>query len=600
MLVNPPIHWTRRSLILALVAGQAFLFSIASVGGATYPGSDWEDDYDPIASPDAMVGGKFRMVLGPYPSSFNYYTNYTIQSIAVFSLLYDQLFDVHSTTLDWSPRIASSIDVTDDQLGFTINLDPKAVWSDGKAITSDDFLFTWETILDPTSLAGVHKYSLEKFESPEIVDSKTIKLRAREVDWSNLVSLASFIILPKHHFEGLAFNEQDFEFPVVSGRYEISELKEGSYMRLERRKVWWLDDQKRFVGTDNFQTIEFRFYATRDLMWEAFRAGDVDLFASATSAMWNTDAKGEAFDNNWIGKQRVYNKSPIGFQGLSMNMREPPFDDIRVRKAMAHMLDRRTINETMLFGEYFMQNSIYHDLYGPENPNTNPQYEYEPETARRLLSEAGWKANPDTGILEKDGKPFEFTFLAWTPSFNKYLVIYQEALKDVGIEMKIQEKDWAAWTKDMDEFNFEMTLSAWGAPIFRSPEGMWNSKEADRKASNNIYGFKNAGVDALIDKQRGEFDINKRSEILREIDKLIQSEMPVVMIWMVDFMRAMYWNRFGMPESVYDKFNDEESALHYWWADPDIQADFDLAKENGEALPPLPERVVYDEIFGDQ
>lgn len=600
MLVNTPIHWTRRSLILALVAGQAFLFSIASVGGATYPGSDWEDDYDPIASPDAMVGGKFRMVLGPYPSSFNYYTNYTIQSIAVFSLLYDQLFDVHSTTLDWSPRIASSIDVTDDQLGFTINLDPKAVWSDGKAITSDDFLFTWETILDPTSLAGVHKYSLEKFESPEIVDSKTIKLRAREVDWSNLVSLASFIILPKHHFEGLAFNEQDFEFPVVSGRYEISELKEGSYMRLERRKVWWLDDQKRFVGTDNFQTIEFRFYATRDLMWEAFRAGDVDLFASATSAMWNTDAKGEAFDNNWIGKQRVYNKSPIGFQGLSMNMREPPFDDIRVRKAMAHMLDRRTINETMLFGEYFMQNSIYHDLYGPENPNTNPQYEYEPETARRLLSEAGWKANPDTGILEKDGKPFEFTFLAWTPSFNKYLVIYQEALKDVGIEMKIQEKDWAAWTKDMDEFNFEMTLSAWGAPIFRSPEGMWNSKEADRKASNNIYGFKNAGVDALIDKQRGEFDINKRSEILREIDKLIQSEMPVVMIWMVDFMRAMYWNRFGMPESVYDKFNDEESALHYWWADPDIQADFDLAKENGEALPPLPERVVYDEIFGDR
>ena len=598
MLVETPITWTRRCLILALVASQAFLLSNFTVA-AVYPGPDWEDDYDPIASPDAIVGGKFKMVLGPYPSSFNYYTNYTIQSIAVFSLLYDQLFDVHSTTLDWSPRIARSIEVTDDQLGFTINLDPKAVWSDGKPITADDFLFTWNTILDPTSLAGVHKYSLEKFDAPEIVDSKTIKLRAREVDWSNLVALASFIILPKHHFDGLTFNEQDFEFPVVSGRYEISELKEGSYMRLERRESWWLDDQKRFVGTDNFQEIEFRFYATRDLMWEAFRAGDVDLFASATSAMWNTDAKGEAFDKNWIGKQRIYNKAPIGFQGLSMNMRKPPFDDIRVRKAMAHMLDRRTINETMLFGEYFMQNSIYHDLYGADNPNPNPQYEYEPETARRLLSEAGWKANPDTGILEKDGKPFEFTFLAWTPSFNKYLVIYQEALKDVGIEMKIQEKDWAAWTKDMDEFNFEMTLSAWGAPIFRSPEGMWKSTEADRKASNNVYGFKSEKVDALIDKQRGEFDINKRSEILREIDSLIQAEVPIVMIWMVDFMRAMYWNRFGMPETVYDKFNDEESALHYWWEDPDIQADFDLAKENGEALPPLPYRVDFEEIFSE-
>jgi len=586
----------RKSLLAVMIAFLGFPFSLG-VNAAVYPAEDWVDGYDPIASPDAIVGGKFKMVLGPYPSSFNYYTNYTSQSIAVFSLLYDGLFDIHPLTLDWSPRIARSIEVSDDQLTYTINLDEKAVWSDGKPITSEDFVFTWETILDPKSLAGVHKYSLEKFGKPEVVDSKTIRLKAKESDWSNMVSVASFVMLPKHHFQGLDFNNQDFEFPVVSGRYIISDISEGSYLRLERRDDWWLDDQKRFMGVGNFQTVEFRFYATRDLMWEAFIKGDVDLFTYATSQIWNSDAKGEAFDKHWIAKQKIYNHAPVGFQGFPMNMRKAPFDDIRVRKAMAHMLDRRTINETMLFGEYFMQNSIYHDLYGEDNPNTNALYEFEPNTARKLLAEAGWKANPDTGILEKDGQPFVFTFLGRSPDFNKYLVIYQEALRDVGIDMRIQEKDWAAWTKDMDEFNYEMTLAAFGAPIFRSPEGMWHSREADRKASNNIYGFQSEAVDALIEKQKGEFDAGERMKILREIDRLIQEQVPMVMIWMIDFQRMMYWNKFGTPVTVLDKFNDEEAALHYWWEDPDLLADFELARENGEALPPVPDDVVFDELF---
>jgi microcin C transport system substrate-binding protein len=128
---------------------------------------------------------------------------------------------------------------------------------------------------------------------------------------------------------------------------------------------------------------------------------------------------------------------------------------------------------------------------------------------------------------------------------------------------------------------------------------MWHSREADRKSSNNIYGFKNAKVDQLIEKQLKEFDIGKRMEILREIDHLIQLEMPMVMIWMIDFQRIIYWNKFGTPETVYDKFNDEASALHYWWVDPDLQADLESAKANVEGLPPTSDTIVFDEIFSE-
>ena len=102
--------------------GQVFLFLCSNALAAVYPGPNWKDDYDPIASPDAIIGGKFKMVLGPYPSSFNLYTNYTSQSLAVFSLLYDGLFDVHPLTLDWSPRLASAIEVSDDQFSRRFEL----------------------------------------------------------------------------------------------------------------------------------------------------------------------------------------------------------------------------------------------------------------------------------------------------------------------------------------------------------------------------------------------------------------------------------------------------------------------------------------------
>ena len=586
-----------KRLTFALIASQVFLFLSLANAGQVMPVEDWVDDYDLIASPDAVVGGKMTIAMGPYPSSFNMYTNYTVQAVTLFNQIFADLLAIDQMTLQWQPKLARKVEISDDQLSFTVHLDPDASWSDGKPITSADFLWTWNAILDPKNLAGVHRVSLEKFEDPVIIDEYTFKLVAKELHWRNLIVVASFTILPKHYFEDKEFNDVDFEFPVVSGLYKIVDNKEGVYLRVQRRDDWWLANAKRYQGIYNFETIEYRFFQSRDLTWEAFRKGEVDIFPMALSTIWNNDAKGKAFDNNWIVKQRVYNKEPIAFQGFPMNMREEPFNDVRVRKAMAHLLDRRRINETMLFSEYFMLNSFYADLYDDEHPNTNPQYEYEPDTARKLLAEAGWVANPETGILEKDGKPFVFTFLGRSPTFNKYLVIYKEALKDVGIEMNIEEKDWAAWTKDMDEFNFEMTLAAWGSSIFRDPEGMWGSKQADSKSSNNLTGYKNSKVDALIDKQRALFDVNDRNEVLREIDRLIQTDVPYVLIWMIDFTRMLYWNKFGTPDTVLDKYSDHEAANVYWWIDPDQEADLELAIENDEALPDKPDVIRWEELF---
>ena len=157
----------------------------------------------------------------------------------------------------------------------------------------------------------------------------------------------------------------------------------------------------------------------------------------------------------------------------------------------------------------------------------------------------------------------------------------------------VDKKDWAAWAKDMDSYNFDLTWAAWSAGLFKNPESMWAAKEADRPSGQNITGYKNPEVDALIDAQRTEFDLQKRNETVRQIDAILAKEIPYVLLWNLNYTRLLYWNKFGMPDAVLGKYGDERSAYTYWWADPDAAADLAHAMETGRALPARPTRAVY-------
>ncbi|MBU1767566.1 MAG: ABC transporter substrate-binding protein, partial [Candidatus Omnitrophica bacterium] len=316
-----------------------------------------------------------------------------------------------------------------------------------------------------------------------------------------------------------------------------------------------------------------------------------------TSRLWVNETKGEKLEKNWILKQKIYNYEPAPFQGFAMNMRRPPFDDIKVRKAMAYLLNREKMNRTLMYNQYAMHYSYFKDLYSKEEPCKNEVFNFDKEKARALLKEAGWQVNPQTGFLEKNGKRFSFKFLNRDSSTEKFINIYAEDLKDVGIELKIDKKDLATWIKDMDEFNFDMTWAAWGSVIFKDPESMWASKEADRNSGNNYTGFKDAKVDALIEKQKTIFDVNQRHGICRDIDKIITSQCPYILLWGIDYVRLLYWNKFGVPATVLSKYGNETSAYWYWWYDKDSAEDLTDAIKKGRYLPGCKASVFFDEEF---
>jgi microcin C transport system substrate-binding protein len=565
--------------------------------GEFFPGPGWQDEPNPYASPDAEIGGAISLYLAQYPKSLNYYLDLSFQAEQIFSSLYETLLGLNPATLEYEPAIAEKWSISDDKKTFTFYIDKTARWSNGKPITAQDVKWTYDAIMDPNNLTGAHKVEMERFTSTEVIDKYTIRFTARDVHWKNLQTAGQFLVLPKHAYAELDFNKINFEFPVVSGPYRIGRIDEGVFVTLERRVDWWAAKYKREQATNNFQTLKYKFFAENENAFEAFKKGEIDFYPVHTSRLWVNETRGRKFTNNWIIKQKVYNHDPIGFQGFAMNVRKPPFDDMRVRRAMAHLLDRRKMNAALMYNQYFLHQAIFEDLYNKEHPNPNPLFEMNKPKARQLLGEAGWVANPKTGFLEKNGQPFSFEFLTRNASSEKFLAIFAEDLKDVGIELKINKKDWPAWARDMDEFNFQMTWAAWTTSIFKDPQAMWSSREADRKGGSNITGFKNKRVDELIEKQKRIFDINERNHIFREIDQIIYRQVPYVLLWNINYHRLLYWNKFGTPPWLEPKYGDEYSPIEYWWIDEDSMADLQDAMQSNSSLPQKPPSIDVDELY---
>jgi microcin C transport system substrate-binding protein len=588
-----PVKW------LIVAAGLMLLTAgAAAQEDLVFPKSSWQDRPDPLADDHARVGGEISVFGGQYPKSLNYYLDNNVLSAEVFGALFETLLSMNPLTMDYEPGLADRWTLSPDKKTFTFHINPSARWSNGEPVTAQDVKWTYDVIMDPKNMTGPHKISMERFNPPEVVDKNTIRFTAKAIHWKNLLAAGGFHILSKSAYQGMDFNTINFEFPVVSGPYQLGDIEEGIWVKLSRRSDWWQGKAESAKNKGNFHTITYKFFAERTNAFEAFKKGIIDLFPVYTSRIWINETGGDGFVKNHIIRQKIHNHKPVGFQGFAMNMRRPPFDDIRVRKAMAYLLDREKMNQTLMYGQYFLHRSYFEDLYSDAHPCPNPTITLDKKQARALLAAAGWTVNPETGYLEKNGKKFTFQFLTRDASSEKFLSIYAEDLKDVGIEMRIDKKDWAAWARDMEEFNFGMTWAAWSSGIFKDPESMWLSAEADRKSGNNITGFKNKAVDALIEKQKSVFDISRRNDICREIDQLIYQEFPYVLLWNIDYTRLLYWNKFGTPATVLSKYGDESSALWYWWADPDAEAMLHDAVEMEMMLPPKPGTVHFDAVFG--
>ena len=543
-------------------------------------------EFDPIASKDARPCGAITLWGSAMPKSFNMWEDYNSFSAELMGMMFEPLVSLHSTEDREVGILADSWNVSEDGKTFTFHVDPRAKWSDGKSVTAEDVQFYYDVIMDEKNLTPIFKVGLSRFDRPEVVDSLTIKMTAKESHWGNFWEAAGMLAFPKHVWAGKDFNQIRYEFPVVSGPYKIKTFREDRYVELARRADWWGFKKNWNRGKYNFEKIRYRFMNDQTKALEAFKKQDINAYAIYTSSIWMKQTDFDAIQKGWAVKQRIFNKEPIGFQGMAINLRKPQFQDVRVRRALNMLLNREAMNEKYMYNQYFLLNSYYPDLWeGNQNP-TAPLYKFNPDSARALFAEAGYKVNAQ-GVLEKDGKPFAINFITSQEDL-RHLTLFQEDLKKVGVVATIEQMSQSTLRKRLDDADFDLYWVNWGAGRLRDPEASWNSTTALQKGTNNLAGVQDKVVDSLINLQKTEFDLAKRNEILKALDNRLAEIVPYVLMWQCDHHRILYWNRYGTPEKVFDRFNREDAIPVYWWLDPTKSATLDKAMKAGESLP-IPE-----------
>ena len=270
----------------------------------------------------------------------------------------------------------------------------------------------------------------------------------------------------------------------------------------------------------------------------------------------------------------------------------PPYDDLRVRKALRLLFNRELMVEKLTFNEYQLMDSVYPGtIY--ENPQ-NEKIRYNPSAAVALLAEAGWKDHNASGQLVKAGKPLTLELMYYDKQSERFFTIYQEDLRKIGVNLNLRYVTPETGFKLLDEQQFDMFSVAYGGGgPFPLPEQFFHSKQADQKSSTNITGFKNARVDEIIALYDKEFDVKKRAALLKELDGIVASQHHYLLEWYGPFQRMVWANKFGQPKRVITRIGDYRNPVALWWIDPQLNAQYEQALRSGGKIPVGPSEDKY-------
>ncbi|MHC4599015.1 MAG: extracellular solute-binding protein [Planctomycetota bacterium] len=549
---------------------------------------EWQsnDDFEPWGDPKAIKGGTLRMPWTTYPTTLRSDgpNSNLMQTREIWTIIYETLIGTHPVTMEFIPSLANEWKISKDKRTFSFRIDKRARFWDGTEVTAEDVVATWEHLTNPDRKDpyNVIVYG-NNFEKPVAEDKYTVTVKTKKLNWRLFLYFGGMYIYPARdvRIPGEKYLE-DYQWKLMmgSGPYMLDKMVKQESFTLKRRDDYWGKDDKANVGLYNFDKIKWIVVRDRELQYEKFKKGELDFYVVGKAQRWVEEMDYESVNKGWIQKRKIFTESPIGFSGFAYNMRKPPFDDIRVRKAFAHLFNREKLMDKLFFNQYEFTDSYYPGrVWG--NPD-NPKIRYNPEKAAKLLAEAGWKErNEDGWLVDGKGKIFEVTLEYFVEDWKRIWTVVQEDFRKAGIKFELAQVDWRTTYKKVGERNFTITWQNWGAILFPNPESSWMSELADKPNNNNLPGYKNKRVDELSNKEKETFDLAERVRILREVDSLIFKEHPYALGWHSGYTRVLYWYYMDHPGYYFYKTGDSRSIKTLWWFDPEKRKALEAAMKAG-------------------
>ena len=459
---------------------------------------------------DAMSGepsGLIAMIAGESSAS-------TIASNIFNSLLkYDK-------NLELTGELARSWDVSADQKTITFHLKPNLKWADGKPLSSEDVLFTWQLVTDDKTRTpyGADYKLVKKAEAP---DPETFKVTYAQPYAPALDSWSGLHILPKHLLAGQDINNTPFaRNPVGSHYYQLDQWKKGESISLKR-------NVNATQGQAKIDHLVSRIIPDRAAQFLELMADNID------SMSLNSIQYARIFPSrpDLTSKIAQYKELGNSYTYLGFNLKRKPFDDVRVRQAINYAIDKQEIIDGVLLGLGLPVASPYKPGTRWSNPELHP-YPYDPKKAIALLKEAGFEDHDHDGILDKDGQPLTFEILTnQNKEREMSAVLVQRRLKEIGIDVKIRVVEWATFiSRFIKTGDFNVVLLGWGLGLEPDQFNIWHSSQ-QAPGQFNFIGYNNPTVDKLLEDGRMELNPDKRMKIYHEFAKILLEDSPVVYLF---------------------------------------------------------------------
>jgi microcin C transport system substrate-binding protein len=555
-------------------------------------------------NPDAPKGGVARQfVLGTF-DSFNIVTVGLKGSFAGgVSQIYETL---SSQSLDEVEaaycQIAEAAAYPDDFSYVIYRLRPAARWHDGKPVTADDVVFSFDVFKKNSPMFSSYFGHIAKCEK---IGERDVKFTFDAPGNRELPNITGqLFILPKHWWEGTDSEGRQrdvtattLEPPLGSGPYRIKEFVAGRTLVLERVKDYWAKDLPLKVGQDNFDELRYEYFRDDTIGREAFKADQFDWYDERSAKEWSV-----AYDFPAVHEKRVLKElfpvlSSGRMQGFALNLRRPLFKDVRLRRALNYAFDFEEMNRQLSTGEYHRDSSYFDGIPElmatglpegqeleiletvrdkvPAEVFTTPYKDPvsgNPEAVRnnlreatRLLKEAGFEVR-DRKLVDPAGQPVSLEILCPDPGIERISLFYKPSLERLGITVGVRTVDDVQYQNRMRDFDFDVTTAVWPQSLSPGNEerDFFGSQAADRPGSSNVAGIKNPAVDALID--RIIFARNRAEQVAssKALDRVLLWNFYCVTQYNYGFQRYVRWDRFSHPEPL-PKYGVSGFPTVWWW-----------------------------------
>ena len=618
---------TRRSVLRATAATLAAP-ALGGLGASVFPGAgaaqssgaakNWKHglslfgdlkyaegfkNYDYV-NPAAPQGGTARLIAFGTFDNFNTVVAGVKGSIAMGTEL--SIETLTTSALDEVSTeyglLAEAVSNPEDFSSVTYRLRANARWHDGKPITPDDVIFSFDVFKKNSPFYGAYYRHVAKIE----------KTGEREITFTfdgpgnrELPQIVGQLpVLPKHWWEGTdkSGNKRDvtqttLEPPLGSGPYRLKEFQPGRSLVYEKVSDYWGKDLNVVIGTRNFQQIRYEYFRDSTVALEAFKGDQVDWRTENSAKDWATSYDFPAIREKKVVREEFAIRNSGAMQAFAFNIRRDKFKDPRVRRAFNFAFDFEEMNRTIFFGQYkridsyfagtelassglpegkeleilqTVKDKIPGDLF--TKPYTNP-VGGNPQAVRdnfrqalALFREAGYEIKDTKLVNAKTGEPFSVELLVDDPASQRFVLFYKPSLDRLGMIVNVRVVDAAQYENRLRQWDYDIIVASWGQSLSPGNEqrDFWSSAAADQPGSRNLIGIKNPAIDTLIERVIFTKDRDDLVAATKALDRVLLWNFYVVPQWTYPFVRTARWDRFGHPETM-PKYGRSAFPTVWWW-----------------------------------